>query len=280
MNARSLDHLVLPTADLAVARQRLTQLGFTVAPDGVHPFGTKNACVYLADGTFIEPLAIADQSAIDEAISAGNSFVAGDQRFRASQGQEGFSAVVVSTDNAEADRAEFSRLGIAGGPMVAFSRPTQDVSGKSDIASFLLAFATPVPSTDTFFFACERRNAPRIDRSELERHENGATRILAIEAVSGDPDSAARFLAAFGRSTAAKGAGGIDVLLANTHLRVTQAMEVSTQLTTIVYGVTDITTTRSLFDQRRISYQARSTSSLEVAAAAGQGAAFVFQEIP
>ena len=50
---RALDHLVLPTTSLAVARDRLTTLGFTVAPDGVHPFGTVNCCIYLADGTFL-----------------------------------------------------------------------------------------------------------------------------------------------------------------------------------------------------------------------------------
>ena len=57
---KPLDHVVLPVADLGVARARLTALGFTVAPDGLHPFGTANCCVYLADGTFLEPLAVGD----------------------------------------------------------------------------------------------------------------------------------------------------------------------------------------------------------------------------
>ncbi|TIX38964.1 MAG: VOC family protein, partial [Mesorhizobium sp.] len=55
-----LDHLVLPTASLDVARARLTLLGFTVAPTGIHPFGTENCCVFLTDGTYLEPLAVAD----------------------------------------------------------------------------------------------------------------------------------------------------------------------------------------------------------------------------
>ena len=58
-----LDHLVLPTASLDVARARLTSLGFVVAPTGIHPFGTENCCVFLADGTYLEPLAVGDEQA-------------------------------------------------------------------------------------------------------------------------------------------------------------------------------------------------------------------------
>jgi len=46
-----LDHLVLPTRSLDVARARLSSLGFVVAPTGIHPFGTENGCVLLADVT-------------------------------------------------------------------------------------------------------------------------------------------------------------------------------------------------------------------------------------
>ena len=52
---RPLDHLVLPTRSLEIARQRLSALGFVVAPTGVHPFGTENACVFFAGGTYLEP---------------------------------------------------------------------------------------------------------------------------------------------------------------------------------------------------------------------------------
>src|SRR5690606_25434611 len=100
MTTRSIDHLVLPTADLEIARARLRALGFTVAPEGLHPFGTKNACVYFADDTFIEPLAIADDALADEAMAAGNVFVARDRAFRAARGEEGFSAVVLATEDA------------------------------------------------------------------------------------------------------------------------------------------------------------------------------------
>ena len=58
---RPIDHLVLPVSDLGVARDRLTALGFTVAKDARHPFGTENCCVFLSDGSYLEPLGIANR---------------------------------------------------------------------------------------------------------------------------------------------------------------------------------------------------------------------------
>ena len=69
---RFVDHVVLPTADLSVVRKRMKKLGFTVAPEALHPFGTKNACVYLSDGTYLEPVAVAQREACEEAALAGN----------------------------------------------------------------------------------------------------------------------------------------------------------------------------------------------------------------
>ncbi len=77
-----LDHLVLPTVDIALARERLGKLGFTVAPDARHPFGTQNACVFLADKTYLEPLGVASAEQCEKSIMDGNVFVARDQAYR------------------------------------------------------------------------------------------------------------------------------------------------------------------------------------------------------
>src|SRR5262245_2548519 len=135
MTIHPIDHLVLPTADLRVAAARLSALGFTVAPVGVHPFGTTNCCVYLAGGTFLEPLAIGDAAAAALAVRAGNVFVSRDAAFRMHDGQEGFSAIVFGTANAVADHERFNRHGISAGEMLEFSRPFVDAAGSSDIAA-------------------------------------------------------------------------------------------------------------------------------------------------
>lgn len=85
-----LDHLVLPTVNIALARERLGKLGFTVAPDARHPFGTENACVFFSDKTYLEPLGVASQEQCEASIADGNVFVARDQAYRFRVGDDGF----------------------------------------------------------------------------------------------------------------------------------------------------------------------------------------------
>ncbi len=66
-----LDHLVLPVTDIELARERLGRLGFTVAAEGRHPFGTENACVFFADKTYLEPLGIASAKKYEESVAPG-----------------------------------------------------------------------------------------------------------------------------------------------------------------------------------------------------------------
>ena len=89
---RQLDHLVLPVFDIDVARQRYSDLGFNVAPDGRHPFGTENCCIFFADGTFLEPLGVAHRETCEARAQKGHTFVANDQTFRFRRGGRFFSS--------------------------------------------------------------------------------------------------------------------------------------------------------------------------------------------
>lgn len=184
---RPIDHCVLPVADLAEARARYEKLGFTVAPKGVHPFGTVNACIYFADGTFLEPLAQADRKAAWETARLGNVFTARDNAYRYRRSDHGFSAVVFGTDDADADHAEFVQEGFSAGAMLDFSRDLANSAGQSDTASFKLAFAADLRAPDCFFFTCQRVNVPDVDRSALQRHANGAVRLKAV--ILGAPEA-------------------------------------------------------------------------------------------
>lgn len=196
---RAIDHCVLPTLDLGVARSRLGALGFTVAPQGDHPFGTANACVYFSDGTFLEPLVQADASLVSAAEIDGNVFVSRDAWFRRAIGNEGFSALVLGTEDAGADHARFVDAGISAGPQLKFSRPFIDNAGRADTASFRLAFAAPDDDSPAFFFTCERVDAPKVDRGALEAHRNGVTGIAGVVAVADDPGRHASMLERFTR---------------------------------------------------------------------------------
>ena len=187
MTGCRIDHLVLPTAGLDTARARLAALGFTVAPVGVHPFGTVNCCVYFGGGTFLEPLAIGDKAAAEMAIVQDNVFVSRDAAYRQRNGKEGFSALVFGTADAAADHRRFQHNGISAGAMLEFSRPFVDAAGKSDVAKFKLAFAFDQAQQDVFFFTCQRLNAPEVDRSALERHPNGVSGIKEVALTAENP---------------------------------------------------------------------------------------------
>lgn len=262
---RLIDHCVLPVADLDAARHRLAAIGFTVAPEGRHPFGTRNACVYFADDTFLEPLAIADPAEIDEARRAGNVFIERDAAFRRTHGEEGFSALVFKTDDADADHAAFGQAGISAGPMLTFSRTFVDAGGAAGTASFKLAFAAQPGERASYLFTCQRIGQPKVDRSALERHENGALAIKAILAEAAEPEKGTAFV----DSACATRPGTIEVDAAGpgTNLR----------FRGIVLGVRDLARTEALFAARGIDY-ARTDRRILVPPALGQGAHIAFEE--
>ncbi|MBN9073879.1 MAG: VOC family protein [Rhizobiales bacterium] len=282
--ARSIDHCVLPAADLAAARERLSRLGFTVAPEGVHPFGTKNCCVYFADDTFIEPLAVADRVKTEIAAMRGNVFVARDRAWRYRRGEEGFSALVFATADADADHEGFVRAGLSAGDMLTFSRPFLDALGRKDKASFKLAFAADLRAPDTFFFTCERLNTPVVDRSALQRHPNGAKCIRAVRLSASEPADFAAFLQ---EVTWSKGVPAGDGMLSfeagNGTLMVGRERPEPSgpnpglRLSGIVFGVDDVASVAALLDAAGIDCQ-RDGGGLRVAASAGQGADFFFEE--
>ncbi len=178
--ARPIDHLVLPVCEIATARARLTMLGFTVAPDARHPFGTENCCVFLGDGSYLEPLGIANREECEAAARAGNVFVSRDQAFRFRRGDDGFSAIAMATGDAHEDDARYRAEGLSGGEMLAFSRDMLLPDGSSATGSFRLAFAADLRSPDFFFFSSQRVVALPSDRAALEAHANGAVALSEV----------------------------------------------------------------------------------------------------
>lgn len=177
---RRLDHLVLPVASLESTRARHEALGFTVAPDARHPFGTENACVFFADGSYLEPLAIAQREECEAAARAGNVFIARDQAFRFRRGEEGLSALVVTSADAAADHARFVTQGMSGGQTLEFSRPMKLEDGSEVVPSFRLAFSADLRSPDFFGFAVQRIDMPPMRSGAMTRHPNGVIGIAEV----------------------------------------------------------------------------------------------------
>ena len=286
-SAHPLDHLVLPTRSLAIARQRLSLLGFVVAPTGVHPFGTENACVFLADGTYLEPLAVGDGQAAALAIEEGNVFVARDRLYRERLGEEGFSAVVFATPDATADHARYVAAGLSAGETLSFSRTFADAAGKSDTASFKLAFAAGKATADAFLFACQRINAPKIDRTALQSHANEATGIVEIVAVAAEPSTQIGSIAI---AAGAQAAAGDAIRLPNATLTVLAPDAFVSRFGVAAGAASDLRFAAVVFSIRDKAAAARalaanavehdmSGNDIFVPPAPGQGAAFIFREI-
>lgn len=285
MTHPSIDHAVLPVESLVTARARLAELGFTVAPIGNHPFGTSNCCIFLADGTFLEPLAVADGAAADKAVAGGNVFVTRDASYRALHGRDGFSALVLRTDDANADHTRFASAGISAGQVLEFSRFV-DAAGKSDRASFRLAFAAEKTSPATYFFTCQRVRSPAVDRSALQVHRNGVNRLTAIVATAQDVARHTPFLEKF-FGTRPDANGVVDLGGHRFNLMTPKVAEgrfgiaVRDQgnemlLRGLVFSTSDLDATKSVLRSAGVDCEIRG-ERLCVQPAPGQGAVFLFE---
>jgi hypothetical protein len=255
----------------------------------VHPFGTANACVFLADGTYLEPLALADAQAARAAARHGNMFTRRNLAYRYRSGQEGFSALAFGSTDAAADHAGFLAAGISGGDMLEFGRDFVDPAGRVERASFRLAFAADWRAPDSFFFTCQRMNAPKTDRASLMRHANGAARIRSIIMSAPHEADFVDFVLAAAGAPAAEGVRDgalIDVANARLEIHPNAAIRdrfgrlpgdaTGLRLRAIVFGIGDPAAAEALFAAAEISYE-RHGGQLVVPPAPGQGAVFVFE---
>jgi catechol 2,3-dioxygenase-like lactoylglutathione lyase family enzyme len=288
--ARALDHLVIPVTDLKTARSRLTRLGFSVAADARHPFGTENACVFFADGAYLEPLAVGSREEIGTAVRAGNQFVARDRAFRFRNGEEGLSAIVMATSDADADHAAFRASGVSAGEQLSFSRIMTFPDGTEIEPSFKLSFAADLRAPDFFAFTCERVNMPPADRSMLERHANGATGIARVVLSETDPAAFADYLQAVtggslrsgpaGRLALATAGASIDIVDPATlkaEFGVSRSAERGLRGEAVVFAVTDLAATERLLAAGGVKHM-RSGGMVLVPREPGQGTLLAFSE--
>lgn len=290
MPARPLDHLVLPVTDLKTARSRLTQLGFTVAADARHPFGTENACVNFAGGTYLEPLAIGSPSDYDASVRAGNQFTARDHAFRFRNGEEGLSGIALGTIDADADHVAFGAAGLSGGDQLRFSRIMKLPDGGEVEPKFTLSFAADLRSPDFYAFTCQRADLPPIDRSALERHENGATGIVRVVLSEERPEAFADYLQAVtggrpdggsdGRLALSIANSALDVLepaMLKSEFGVPRSSERGLRGEAVVFAVADLAGMERLLTANAVKH-VRTAGMILVPREPGQGTLFAFSE--
>jgi len=288
--ARALDHLVIAVTDLKTARARLTRLGFTVAADARHPFGTENACVFFADGTYLEPLAVGSREDVETAARAGNQFVARDRAFRFRNGEEGLSAMVMGTPDADADHNAFRASGFSAGEQLGFSRIMRFPDGTEIEPSFKLSFAADLRAPDFFAFTCERVNMPPADRSMLERHENGVSGVARVVLSETAPAAFADYLQTVTCGDFDAGMAGrlaletanvaidiVDPATLKTEFGVSRSAERGLRGEVVVLTVTDLAATERLLAVNGVKHM-RSGGMVLVPREPGQGTLLAFSE--
>ncbi|MBB4001495.1 MAG: VOC family protein [Aurantimonas endophytica] len=287
---RPIDHVVLPFPDLPSARSRLEALGFTVAPDAVHPFGTGNACVFFADGAYLEPLAVVDHGAYGDALGEGNLFVQHDAAFRSANPLPAFSGLALRSDDALVDRDTLAEHGLGEDGVVEFSRDLVSPDGTSATLSFRLTFArSPADFGATLFF-CQKLHRMAPDRAALTCHPNGVTGLSRIVLV-GEVSPATRLLleSASGVLPTAEGAGTLRLALAESALEIVTDDIAAERygscrkdgrglvIAGIVLSVTDLVATRAAVGSAVLSDQ---PGRLTVPLDAGGSAFITFEETP
>lgn len=290
MPARPLDHLVLPVTDIKTARSRLNALGFTVAADARHPFGTENACVFFRDKTYLEPLGIASDDECRASAKAGNQFTARNDAFRFRVGPEGLSAIAFASDNADADDANFRTEGISAGDMLQFSRPMKLPDGSELTATFKLAFAADLRAPDFHAFTCQRINVLPADRSALEKHANGVIGVKSVVFTEAFPRDFEDFLkTVIGQQAISWSVDGMTIGFANGQIEVLNedgardffgleiARERGLRGAAIVFQVEDLAVTENHLAAGGIAFTNHNHMTL-VAHTAGQGVLFAFSE--
>ena len=266
---RLIDHLVLVAGNLSDARKHYRRMGFNVAPDGVHPFGTYNANMYFRGGPMIETLSIENHIKYSEAIEAGNTFVKNDAAFRAAQGDDGFSHVVVTSTDTDMDHDSFLERGVSGGDIVSFSRQFKQPDGKVETIAAKLAFATHSKARSGFYFTCEDIAVPEIDRSSLLDHENGALGANHVISCSREPLTYVDFLRGlFEPNEIRVSEQNVDCLAPNGRASIVipevlaqdfgikhSRKEADLLHRGLVFGVTDLQKTEALFIQNQIIFE-------------------------
>jgi len=288
---RLIDHFVLVAKSLSHTRTYYQRLGFSVAADGVHPFGTHNANMYFRDGPMIETLSINNHMAYSEAIKAGNTFVKNDAVFRAAQGENGFSHIVVTSTDAGTDHKNFLAQGVSGGDIVSFSRQFKQPDGSIDTVAAKLAFATHTSAPYGFYFACEDIVVPEIDRSLLLDHKNGALGAKRVISCARKPSAYVDFLGKLLHTSEIRvNEKNVDCSLPNGRVSIV-APEVLAQEFGVTHrcaeanllhrglgiGVSDLVHTTALFTQNNIAFELHN-DCLVVQTGPAPGPFFVFEQ--
>ena len=182
-----IDHVMMCVPDLGQGIEAYTRIGFAVHPGGAHAGkGTHNAIAFFEED-YLELLSVQDPALHRAAASVPGSFDAGLADFLAAGG--GFRAVIVQSDDLDADVAAMRRRGVDASDVATGGRRTP--AGQE--FSWKLAALGPANPLPVYFIqhltplAERRKQVP-----QPGRHPNGALRADRVYIAVADVGAAAR----------------------------------------------------------------------------------------
>jgi catechol 2,3-dioxygenase-like lactoylglutathione lyase family enzyme len=204
---RGLDHIVHAVRDLDAAAALYRSLGFTVGARNRHPWGTHNYLVQLP-GFFVELLTLAEP---DKLGDDGFSKLFGAYNRDFLKAHEGLSLLILESQDARADEAEFRAAGIAASETMRFEREGRRPDGTPVKVGFSLAFAEDRLAPDIHFAVCQQHYPENFWNPAFQRHVNGAAGIAGVVLVANEPQSHRGFLEKFAGAAARQAGDGFGI---------------------------------------------------------------------
>lgn len=180
-----IDHPLIMVRDLNAAIELFKTLGFAMAPQSRHPWGT-STCIAIMDRSLIELVSIYDESLLDE-------FPAGDFRFgRYVQKQlnerEGISLLALHSANAEKDAIDVISRGVECQGTIKFGRDVKRPDGTPDRTATTLKILATSDLPRLSNFICEQHRPDLIYVPEWSNHANGALSYNQVTIMASEGD--------------------------------------------------------------------------------------------
>lgn len=145
-------------------------------------------------GNFLELLTVAEPDLISPTSAGSFGFGAFNRDFL--ERREGFSMLVLQSDDARQDQAEFAAKGLSDYAPFDFSRSATLPDGSTAKVAFSLAFVTHPEMPEAAFFTCQQHAPELFWKAAYQRHENGAQVVSEAIMVAEEPERYAGFLRA------------------------------------------------------------------------------------
>jgi len=182
-----IDHPLIAVQDMAKARETYRSLGFTLSPEGMHPWGTATSLA-LFEKQIIEIVGIGDASLLD-GYPAGE-FVFGRHVEHHLNVTEGVALSALFTENAEAVETALASRHIVCAGTVNFGRDVVRADGQPDRTKTTLKVFTHSSHPRLSVFACQQHRRDLLEFPHLMNHPNSAHGIAAATIVCDKSDRA------------------------------------------------------------------------------------------